>query len=227
MEGRDTFLAAGGKEFHYIPTTNDLPAFMAALTDIALENLQGWAGPGWDAAGRGGRGQGIRRPRAGAGRHELTKASATMTSLLLRWLLSALALLAVAYLYPGVRVDSFFAAAMAALVLGLVNAVIRPILVILTLPVTIITLGLFLFVINALLFWLVAEIVKGFTVHGLPRRPRGLAPLQPHHAGGELARVGREEVTPARANPGGRRGWRRCGARSASRGRRCRGSGRR
>ena len=89
-----------------------------------------------------------------------------MTSLLLRWLLSALALLAVAYLYPGVRVDSFFAAAMAALVLGLVNAVIRPILVILTLPVTIITLGLFLFVINALLFWLVSEIVKGFTVHG-------------------------------------------------------------
>ncbi len=89
-----------------------------------------------------------------------------MTSLLLRWLLSALALLAVAYLYPGVRVDSFFAAAMAALVLGLVNAVIRPILVILTLPVTIVTLGLFLFVINALLFWLVAEIVKGFTVQG-------------------------------------------------------------
>ena len=89
-----------------------------------------------------------------------------MTSLLLRWLLSALALLAVAYLYPGVRVDSFFAAAMAALVLGLVNAVIRPILVILTLPVTIITLGLFLFVINALLFWFVAEIVKGFTVQG-------------------------------------------------------------
>ena len=89
-----------------------------------------------------------------------------MTSLLLRWLLSALALLAVAYLYPGVRVDSFFSAAMAALVLGLVNAVIRPILVILTLPVTIITLGLFLFVINALLFWFVAEIVKGFTVQG-------------------------------------------------------------
>jgi putative membrane protein len=89
-----------------------------------------------------------------------------MTSLLLRWLLNALALLAVAYLYPGVQVDSFFAAAMAALVLGLVNAVIRPILVILTLPVTIITLGLFLFVINALLFWLVAEIVKGFTVQG-------------------------------------------------------------
>jgi putative membrane protein len=89
-----------------------------------------------------------------------------MASLLLRWLLSALALLAVAYLYPGVRVESFFSAAVAALVLGLVNALIRPVLVVLTLPVTIITLGLFLFVINALLFWLVAEIVKGFAVQG-------------------------------------------------------------
>ena len=89
-----------------------------------------------------------------------------MGSLLLRWLLSTLALLAVAYLYPGVHVDSFFAALVAALVLGLVNALIRPILVVLTLPVTIITLGLFLFVINATLFWFVAQIVKGFSVDG-------------------------------------------------------------
>jgi putative membrane protein len=89
-----------------------------------------------------------------------------MGSLLLRWLLSALALLAVAYLYPGVRVESFFAAAIAALVLGLVNALVRPILVLLTLPVTIITLGLFLFVINAGLFWFVAQVVKGFSVDG-------------------------------------------------------------
>jgi len=89
-----------------------------------------------------------------------------MASLLLRWLLSALALLAVAYIYPGVKVESFFAAAIAALALGLVNALVRPILVILTLPVTIVTLGLFLFVINALLFWLVAEVVKGFSVQG-------------------------------------------------------------
>lgn len=89
-----------------------------------------------------------------------------MTSLLLRWLLSALALLAVAYIYPGVKVESFFAAAVAALVLGLVNALVRPVLVILTLPVTIVTLGLFLFVINALLFWAVASVVPGFTVTG-------------------------------------------------------------
>jgi len=87
-------------------------------------------------------------------------------SLLLRWLLNALALLAVAYLYPGVHVESFFAAAMAALALGLANALIRPILVLLTLPVTIITLGLFLFVINASLFWLVAQVIQGFAVQG-------------------------------------------------------------
>ncbi|QJR14698.1 hypothetical protein DSM104440_01508 [Usitatibacter palustris] len=89
-----------------------------------------------------------------------------MLSLLLRWIVNAAALLLVAYLYPGVAVTTFFAALMAALVLGLVNAVIRPILVILTLPVTILTLGLFIFVINALLFWFVAEVVKGFEVTG-------------------------------------------------------------
>jgi putative membrane protein len=89
-----------------------------------------------------------------------------MIKLLARWILNAAALLLVAYLYPGVQVENFFAAVVAALVLGLVNAVVRPILVILTFPVTLLTLGLFLFVINALLFWLVAEIVKGFTVSG-------------------------------------------------------------
>ena len=89
-----------------------------------------------------------------------------MLSLLARWILNAAALLLVAYLYPGVSVESFFAAAIAALVLGLVNAVLRPILILLTLPATLLTLGLFLFVINALMFWLVAEIVPGFKVTG-------------------------------------------------------------
>jgi putative membrane protein len=89
-----------------------------------------------------------------------------MLALLARWIVNAAALLLVAYLYPGVQVQDFVAALFAALVLGLVNAVIRPLLVILTLPVTLLTLGLFLFVINALLFWLVAELVKGFTVSG-------------------------------------------------------------
>jgi len=89
-----------------------------------------------------------------------------MLSLLARWIVNAAALLLVAYLYPGVAVRDFVAALIAALVLGLVNALIRPILVILTLPVTLLTLGLFLFVINALLFWFVAEIVGGFHVAG-------------------------------------------------------------
>jgi putative membrane protein len=89
-----------------------------------------------------------------------------MLRLLAHWILNALALLAVAYLYPGVQVASFWAALVAALVLGFVNILVRPLIVILTLPVTILTLGLFLFVINALLFWLVAEVVQGITVTG-------------------------------------------------------------
>ncbi|MEO5691619.1 MAG: phage holin family protein [Usitatibacter sp.] len=89
-----------------------------------------------------------------------------MLTLVARWIINAAALLLVAYLYPGVMVESFFAALIAALVLGLVNAVIRPVLLLLTLPVTILTLGLFIFVINALLFWFVAEVVQGFKVTG-------------------------------------------------------------
>jgi putative membrane protein len=89
-----------------------------------------------------------------------------MMSLLARWIVNAAALMLVAYLYPGVTVESFVAALLAALALGLVNAIVRPILVLLTLPVTLLTLGLFLFVINALLFWLVAEVVQGFHVSG-------------------------------------------------------------
>ena len=86
--------------------------------------------------------------------------------LLLVWILNAVALVAVAYLYPGVQVQDWKAAAIAALVLGLVNTLVKPILVILTLPVTIITLGLFLLVLNALLFWGVASMVPGFHVAG-------------------------------------------------------------
>lgn len=86
--------------------------------------------------------------------------------LLLVWILNAIALLAVAYLYPGVQVEDWKAAAVAALVLGLVNTLVKPVLVILTLPVTIVTLGLFLLVLNALLFWSVASLVPGFHVSG-------------------------------------------------------------
>ncbi len=86
--------------------------------------------------------------------------------LLLRWLLNALALVAVANLIPGIHIDNFYHALIAALVLGLVNALIRPLLLILTLPINILTLGIFTFVINALMILLVATIVQGFTVAG-------------------------------------------------------------
>ena len=86
--------------------------------------------------------------------------------LLAKWLLSAAALLTVAQLYTGVGVQGFSAALVAALVIGLLNTVVRPVLVILTLPVTVLTLGLFLFVINALMFWWAAALIDGFQVHG-------------------------------------------------------------
>ncbi|MBP6339006.1 MAG: phage holin family protein [Vitreoscilla sp.] len=88
--------------------------------------------------------------------------------LILRWLLLAAALLLVAHLYPGVTVSSFGAALIAALVLGLFNTLVRPLLVLLTLPVTLLTLGLFLFVINALMFWSAASVLAGFSVTGFP-----------------------------------------------------------
>jgi putative membrane protein len=89
-----------------------------------------------------------------------------MIKLVARWLLLAAALLLVAYLYPGVTVSSFGAAMIAAFVLGLLNTVVRPLLVLLTLPVTLLTLGLFLFVINALMFWAAARLLAGFNVSG-------------------------------------------------------------
>ncbi len=84
--------------------------------------------------------------------------------IIVRWLLLAAALLLVDYLYSGVSVQSFGAAMIAALLLGLLNTLLRPILVLLTLPVTLLTLGLFLFVINALMFYFAAHMLEGFHV---------------------------------------------------------------
>lgn len=86
--------------------------------------------------------------------------------LILKWLLSAAALLFVAYIYSGVHVQGFGSALIAAAVIGLFNVVLRPVLVVLTLPVTIITLGLFLFIINALMFWAASGVLEGFQVRG-------------------------------------------------------------
>lgn len=86
--------------------------------------------------------------------------------LIVRWLLLAAALLLVAHLYGGVTVTDFRAALVAALVLGLLNTLVRPLLVVLTLPVTVLSLGLFLFVINAAMFWLAAWLLDGLNVTG-------------------------------------------------------------
>jgi len=86
--------------------------------------------------------------------------------LFLTWLINAVALMALPYLMHSVVVTNVGAALVAALVLGLVNTIIRPVLVVLTLPVTVLSLGLFILVLNALLFWLVASLVEGFHVAG-------------------------------------------------------------
>jgi putative membrane protein len=86
--------------------------------------------------------------------------------LICKWLLSATALLALTHLYSGVQVSSFSTAMLAALVIGLLNIVLRPLLILLTLPVTLLTLGLFLFVINALIFWASTGLIGGFQVRG-------------------------------------------------------------
>jgi putative membrane protein len=86
--------------------------------------------------------------------------------LIIKWLLSATALLAVAQLYSGVEITGFAAALVAAFVIGLFNIFLRPLLIVLTLPVTLLTMGLFLFIINALLFWAAATVLDGFQVQG-------------------------------------------------------------
>ncbi len=89
-----------------------------------------------------------------------------MLLILFRWVLNAIAVLITAYVLPGVTVSSFFVALVVAVVLGFLNAIVKPVLIFLTLPVTVLTLGLFLFIINALMILLSSAIVPGFTVRG-------------------------------------------------------------
>ncbi len=86
--------------------------------------------------------------------------------LLLIWVFNAAALVAVAYVLPGIKVDGFGSALIAALFLGLVNTLVRPVLVLLTLPITLLSLGMFIVVINGFLFWFVGSVLAGFTVAG-------------------------------------------------------------
>jgi len=82
------------------------------------------------------------------------------------WLINTVSLFAIPYLMSSITIQSFKTALIAALILGLFNALIRPVIVILTLPVTVLTLGLFIFVINGLMFWLVSNLISGFHVAG-------------------------------------------------------------
>lgn len=84
--------------------------------------------------------------------------------IIIHWFVAALAILITAYILPGVHVDGIVAALILAVVLGAINAVLRPLLIVLTLPITILSLGLFVLVINALLVILASYIVPGFTV---------------------------------------------------------------
>ena len=86
--------------------------------------------------------------------------------IVIAWLINAIALFVLPYVFPWVTVDSMLTALLAALVLGLVNALVRPLLILLTLPATILTLGLFIFVINGLLFWMVGSWFERFHVSG-------------------------------------------------------------
>lgn len=85
---------------------------------------------------------------------------------IIRWLINAVLLMLIPYIVPGVDIKNFFTALVAALILAFVNAIIKPVLVLLTLPVTVITLGLFILIINAFMFWMVSSVVKGFEITG-------------------------------------------------------------
>jgi putative membrane protein len=86
--------------------------------------------------------------------------------LLLLWLLNAVALLAVTWLMPSIRLSGFGAALMAALGLGLINTLVRPILALLTLPITVLTLGIFYLLLNGFLFWFASALIPGFHIDG-------------------------------------------------------------
>ena len=89
-----------------------------------------------------------------------------MRTIIVKWLVSALALFAVGNFLPGIHVANYMTALWAALALGILNAVIRPVLLLLTLPINLITLGLFTFVLNGFMFWLAARFISGFHVDG-------------------------------------------------------------
>jgi putative membrane protein len=86
--------------------------------------------------------------------------------LLVIWILNAVALLAIAHIVPGIEVAGVSSALISVLILAFINTLIRPLIIVLTLPVTVLTLGFFIFVINGVLFWLAGSLLPGFHVNG-------------------------------------------------------------
>lgn len=89
-----------------------------------------------------------------------------MMKLILVWIINAAALFALPYIFKSIQIDTFTTALIVALILSIVNTIIRPILFVLTLPITVLSLGLFIFILNGLMLWMVASFVKGFTIAG-------------------------------------------------------------
>ena len=89
-----------------------------------------------------------------------------MRGLVIRWLVSAVALYLTSLIVRGIEIDGVFPLLFAAVTIGILNAVVRPFVLLLTLPLNVLTLGLFTLVVNAAMLWMASEVVKGFTVHG-------------------------------------------------------------
>ncbi|MEW5913792.1 MAG: phage holin family protein [Thermodesulfobacteriota bacterium] len=132
------------------------------------------------------------------------------TGLLFRWVVNALGLLFVSWLFDGIRVDGVGWAFIAALFLGIFNALVRPVLILLTLPITIVTMGLFILVINALMLWLTGALLAGFHVQGFWTAVGGALVLSiiSLAANSLVGDRGRIEVIDLRRDSGNNQRWR-------------------
>lgn len=132
------------------------------------------------------------------------------TGLLFRWVVNALGLLFVSWLFDGIRVDGVGWAFIAALFLGIFNALVRPVLILLTLPITIVTMGLFILVINALMLWLTGALLAGFHVQGFWTAVGGALVLSiiSLAANSLVGDRGRIEVIDLRRDSGDNQRWR-------------------
>lgn len=130
--------------------------------------------------------------------------------LLFRWVVNALGLVFVSWLFDGIQVDGVGWAFIAALILGIFNALVRPVLILLTLPITVVTMGLFILVINALMLWLTGALLAGFHVQGFWTAVGGALVLSLISFGVNalVGERGRIEVLDMRRDPGDRGQWR-------------------